>query len=207
MTAEYNPPAAVGSMILLHGLGASGDDLLPLAAQLGGGKWRAVFPNAPMRPITINGGMQMPAWYDIGRADLAGRQDKDGVEESAVIIEELLAAEHSRGMRNVILGGFSQGAAMALHCGLRHQHKLTGIIALSGYLLFADEIKNAAADANRQTPIFMAHGTADNIVLPQWARMSRDALTTGNWQITYKEYPTAHNIHPQTIDDINLWLP
>ncbi len=209
MTAEYNPPNSAkcpGSIILLHGLGADGEDLLPLGAQLGGGKWRVVCPNAPVRPVAINGGMSMRAWYDITSADLSGRADKTGVMESAAIVEALLIAEQKRGARRIVLGGFSQGAAMALHCGLRHHCKLGGIIALSGYLLFADSLLQDAADENRQTPIFMAHGDADNVVLPQWARHSKDALAGGGWNITYKEYPAAHSIHPQTLDDINLWM-
>lgn len=191
---------------MLHGLGANGDDLLPLGAQLGGGKWRVIFPDAPVRPVTINGGMTMRAWYDITSADFAGREDKAGVLASAAVVESLLMAEQKRGAKRIMLGGFSQGAAMALHCGLRHNNKLGGIIALSGYLLFADSLLQDAAAVNRQTPIFMAHGDADNVVLPQWARMSKTIIGGGGWNITYKEYPAAHTIHPRAIDDINSWM-
>ena len=207
-TPQHNPPSPTGSIILLHGLGASGDDLFPLAAQIDDGRQRVICPHAPVRAVTINGGMPMRAWYDITAADLAGRQDESGVLESAQTIEQIIAAEKSRGFpaKQITLAGFSQGAAMALHCGIRHNETLAGIIAMSGYLLFADKLKAESTPAARQTPIFQSHGADDNIVLPEWARTSRDTLANNGWQLTYKEYPAAHNIHPQTIPDLNNWL-
>ena len=136
---EHNPPdKAAACMILLHGLGASGDDLFPLANELGG--LRVVCPNAPIRAVTLNGGWKMRAWYDIRGLNLEDRQDVQGVKESQASIENLLAAEKARGFaaNKIFLAGFSQGAAMAVYTGLRHVETLAGVIALSGYLLFGD---------------------------------------------------------------------
>ena len=207
-TPQHNPPNPAGCIILLHGLGASGDDLFPLAAQIDGGRRRVICPHAPVRAVTINGGMPMRAWYDITAADLAGRQDKAGVLESAQTIEQIIAAEKSRGFpaNQITLAGFSQGAAMALHCGIRHNETLAGIVALSGYLLFAGKLAEQATQASRQTPIFQGHGIDDDVVLPEWARMSRDVLAAGGWDIDYKEYPAGHGIHPRAIVDLNNWL-
>lgn len=204
---EHNPPQATASMILMHGLGASGDDLFPLAAMFGGDWLRVVCPNAAARPVTVNGGMSMRAWYDITGADLQDRQDTAGVADSTALIEELIAAEKSRGIaaQRIFLAGFSQGAAMALQVGLRHTEQLAGIVALSGYLLFAQETGGYAA-ANRQTPIFQAHGMFDPVVLLKWAHASRDVLKQEGYSLTYKEYPTTHAIAPDEITDLARWL-
>ncbi len=207
--AEHNPPSPRGVFVLLHGLGADGGDLLPLASEIGGGKWRVVCPNAPVRAVTINGGMRMRAWYDISSPDLAGRQDELGVLESAAAVEDILAAEKARGFAagDIVLGGFSQGAAMALYCGLRHCERLAGIAAFSGYLLFAEKLRTDANAAARDVSVFQAQGDVDEIVLPEWARACRDELQNGGWNLEYREYPAAHNIHPQAIADMNRWLP
>ena len=205
---EYNPPGrAAACMILLHGLGADGGDLFPLAQQLGSGKLRVVCPHAPVRPVTLNGGWKMRAWYDIIGVNLTDRQDRAGAEASAAIIEELLAAEKAGGFGadRLLLAGFSQGAAMALHVCLRHSEALAGAIALSGYLLFADELPRLKK--NPGMPIFQAHPGLDGVVLPQWGRMSRDLLLKHGCALEYHEYDTLpHAISPEEITDINRWL-
>jgi len=174
---EYQPPHAAACMILMHGLGASGEDLHPLAPSLAGGRLRVVSPHAPIRAVTVNNGWQMRAWYDIVGVDLESRQDAEGVRASTAVIEELIAAEKKRGFAaaQIFLGGFSQGAA-------------------------------DAAAANRQTPIFQAHGGFDAVVLPQWARASRDVLQDNGYSLAYQEYPMAHAIMPDELSDLNRWL-
>ena len=205
---NYQPQNADACMILMHGLGASGEDLHPLAPTLANGRLRVVSPHAPIRSVTINNGWKMRAWYDIVGVDLESRQDADGVRASTAIVEQLIAAEKARGFaaNQIFLAGFSQGAAMALHVGLRHAEALAGIVALSGYLLFADNIADDVNDANRQTPIFQAHGSFDAVVLPQWARASRDRLKGNGYALTYREYPMAHAIMPDELNDLTQWL-
>lgn len=195
-------------MILLHGLGASGADLYPLAEHLLDGKMRVVCPHAPARPVSVNGGMHMPAWYDIAGTDLESRQDAAGIRQSAARIQTWLGEEIARGFapQKIFLAGFSQGAAMSVFAGLRCPHRLAGVAALSGYMLLGETLADEAAAANRNTPIFQAHGVFDPVVLPQWARQCRDELQAGGWRTAYQEYPAAHAIPPQTILDLNKWL-
>lgn len=204
---EYNPPGkAAACMILLHGLGASGDDLFPLASEFGG--LRVVCPNAPIRAVTLNGGWKMRAWYDIRGLNFEDRQDDKGVKESQAFIENLLAAEKARGFaaNKIFLAGFSQGAAMAVYTGLRHGETLGGVIALSGYLLFGDSLVVEATTTNRQTPIFQAHGAYDTVVLPHWAQSCHQQLSAGGWPVEYREYPMSHAIIPAELADLNRWL-
>ncbi len=205
---NYHPENPAGVLVLLHGLGAAGDDLYPLAKYLCGGQLRVVCPHAPVRPVTVNGGIPMRAWYDIAGANLEDRQDAAGIKESAAQINALLAAESARGFaaNKIFLGGFSQGAAMALYAGLRYAETLAGVIALSGYLLLEETLTAESAAANMRTPIFQAHGEYDPIVLPQWARHCRNILQTQNRPLTYKEYPTPHTIPPQTTTDLSEWI-
>ena len=207
-TLIYNPPQAAASMILLHGLGASSDDLYPLAEPLYGGNLRVICPQAPVRPITCNGGWQMPAWYDIAGSNLADRQDAPGIVQSAAVITALLAAETERGTppENIFLAGFSQGAAMSLYAGLRHPQRLAGIVVLSGYMLLSETLAATATAANRQTPVFQAHGNFDPVVLPLWARQCHTQLQDGGWPVEYKEYAAAHAIAPPVLADLNQWL-
>lgn len=207
-TLVYNPPAAAACMILLHGLGASSNDLYPLAEHLYGGNLRVICPQAPTQAVTCNGGWQMPAWYDIAGTDLADRQDAPGIAQSAKTVTALLAAETARGTppENIFLAGFSQGAAMSLYSGLRHPQRLAGIVVLSGYMLLGETLAAQAAAANRQTPIFQAHGIFDPVVLPQWAKQCRTQLQDNGWPLAYKEYPIAHAIAAQTLTDLNQWL-
>lgn len=206
---EYNPPQSPrGCILLMHGLGADGGDLFPLAEALGGGEFRVVCPHAPMRRVTINNFYKMRAWYDITGADLNDRQDRAGAEEAAGIITGLMAAEIAAGFNaeQIYLAGFSQGAAMALHVGLRYPQPLAGIIALSGYLLFAETLAEEANAANRSTPIFQGHGTLDPVVLLKWAHLTRDELTKQGYPLDYREYNIPHAIAPAEINDINSWL-
>ena len=209
MTAAriLNPPDSKAAIILLHGLGASADDLHPLAAMLCGGNLRAILPQAPTRSVTINGGMQMPAWYDIAGGDLQSRQDEKGVQESARRIEDIIAEETARDdSQKIFLGGFSQGAAMSLYVGMRCATGLAGMVALSGYLLLEETLAAEAAEENMQTPIFMGHGTADEVVLPDWARACRARLQNDRRPLRYKEYPAAHHIVQEEMDDLNAWM-
>ena len=205
---EYNPADAAGALILLHGLGATGADLYPLAEHFCGGKLRVVCPHAPMRAIAINGGMRMPAWYDIAGPDLSDRQDAIGIKESAAAIRELLESEIARGFasQKIFLGGFSQGAAMSLYAGIRFAKPLAGVVAMSGYMLQGETAAKESSDATLQTPIFQSHGVYDPVVLPAWARECRDELRAADRFLTYKEYPAAHAIPPQAVADISEWM-
>ncbi|MGI9296497.1 MAG: alpha/beta hydrolase [Gammaproteobacteria bacterium] len=205
---RYEPETPEGVLILLHGLGATGADLFPLAEHLCGGRLRVVCPHAPTRAVAVNGGMRMPAWYDIAGANLEDRQDETGIQESTAATESLLAAEIARGFpsRRIFLGGFSQGAALSLHAGLRHENPLAGIVALSGYMLRGETLPRESSAANLRTSIFQAHGTFDPVVLPAWARQCRDILRNENRPLRYEEYPAAHAIPPQTVADLSEWM-
>lgn len=180
LEAETGPDPQA-TLIILHGLGADGTDFVPVAEQLDlrpVGPVRYVFPNAPEIPVTINGGYTMPAWYDILGTEMQGRQDEAGLRASLAQLEELLAAEKARGMpsHRIVLAGFSQGCAMSLLTGLRHAERLAGIVGMSGYLPLAEHTAAERSEANAQTPIFLAHGMEDGVVIPQRGTTSRDAL-------------------------------
>lgn len=203
-----NPRATV---LLMHGLGADGNDFVPIAGELdlsAVGPVRFVFPNAPTMPVTINGGYQMPAWYDILGADLAKREDETGLRASLAAIEALLAREKTRGIpaERIVIAGFSQGCAMALLTGLRHAERLAGIVALSGYLPLATTTAAERSAANAHTPIFMAHGQQDNVVVPQRAAASHDALRALGYSVDWHEYPMAHSVCMEEIADLSQWL-
>ncbi|MEY4755901.1 MAG: hypothetical protein RJA34_799 [Pseudomonadota bacterium] len=203
-----NPTAAV---IWLHGLGADGHDFAAIVPQLdlsGCRPIRFIFPHAPSMPVTINGGYVMPAWYDIMVADLVRREDAAGIRQSALAIEALIAQEVARGIapEHIVLAGFSQGCAMALHTGLRHEQTLAGIMALSGYLPLADSLASERSAANQSTPIFMAHGTADPVVVIGRAEASRDVLATLGHAVQWHTYPMPHSVHPREVADISAFL-
>ena len=204
-------PNPVASIVLMHGLGADGNDFVPICQELrleAVGPVRFVFPNAPQIPVTINGGYVMPAWYDILGTDLARREDEAGLRRSQAAIEELLARERARGVapRKTVLAGFSQGCAMALLTGLRHDEKLAGIVALSGYLPLADKTAAERSKANLGTPIFMAHGRQDPVVVPARAIASRDLLLDLGYKLQWTDYAMPHSVCPQEIADLNQWL-
>jgi phospholipase/carboxylesterase len=207
-----NPSAAV---IWLHGLGASGDDfaaIVPELDLLGLPGIRFVFPHAPTMPVTINGGYVMPAWYDILGTELASgavrREDAAGIEQSRQAIEALIAREVARGIpaSHIVVAGFSQGCAMALHTGLRHAQPLAGIMALSGYLPLANTMSAERHAANAHTPIYMAHGTQDPVVMLSRAEASRDKLTALGYAVQWHTYPMPHSVHPREIADISSFL-
>lgn len=202
------PTAAV---VWLHGLGADGNDFAGLVPELdleGCQPIRFVFPHAPSMPITINGGYVMPAWYDITGVDLVSRQDAKGIQKSEAAITALIEREIARGIapQRIVLAGFSQGCAMALHTGLRCQHTLGGIMALSGYLPLADRFATERTAPNAKTPIFMAHGTMDPVVVIQRGEDSRNALTALGHPVEWHTYLMQHSVHPQEIADISAFL-
>jgi phospholipase/carboxylesterase len=201
-----NPAASV---IWLHGLGADGHDFEAIVPELDlqSIPVRFVFPHAPMRPVTINAGMVMRAWYDVSDAAIR-REDEQGVRASQAQVEVLIARELERGTRTdrLVLAGFSQGGAIALHTGLRHRERLAGIMALSCYLPVADKVASEAHGANRGVPIFMAHGLQDPVVAISRAVASRDALAGSGYAVEWHDYRMPHAVCPEEIGDIGAWL-
>lgn len=209
---EIEPKStATASVIWLHGLGADGNDFVPVVDELGldaGHAVRFVFPNAPVRPVTINNGMSMRAWYDIAGVSIADKQDVEGIHASAAEVEALIARENGRGVPSdrIVVAGFSQGGAIALHTGLRHAELLAGIVALSCYLPLHDSLADEAAPANTATPIFMAHGSQDPMVPVTLGRSSRDLLQQAGYAVDWREYPMQHQVCMPQIHDIGGWL-
>ncbi|WP_034293975.1 alpha/beta hydrolase [Herbaspirillum sp. RV1423] len=203
-----NPTAAV---IWLHGLGADGNDFVPIVRELdlsGCQPIRFVFPTAPTMPVTINGGYAMRAWYDIFAPDLVRREDEPGLRASQALVEALIAKEKARGIPagRIVLAGFSQGCAMALQTGLRHPEQLAGLMCLSGYLPLAGTIAAERHAANYATPIFMGHGRQDPVVVIPRAEQSRDALTALGYRIEWHEYQMQHSVCMEEVEDIGHWL-
>ncbi len=200
-------PAA--SIIWLHGLGADGNDFAPIVPEIRLPRLaiRFVFPHAPVQPVTINGGMRMRAWYDI--ADGANRrEDERGVRASQVLIETLIGREKERGTaaRRLVLAGFSQGGAIALQTGLRHPERIAGIMALSAYVPVAEELSAEASPANRDVPIFMAHGSYDPVIPLAQAERSRKLLESLGYPVEWREYGMPHSVCPEELADIGAWL-
>jgi len=190
-----NPDAAV---VWMHGLGDDGrgwSEVVPSLALPARLAVRFIFPHAPMMAVTINNGMRMRAWYDIRQANLSERADLDGVRQSQAHVDALLQREASRGIAasRTLLAGFSQGGASALYAGLRFNSRLAGIVALSAYLIAGDRIGAEASDANRDVPIFMAHGMYDPVVQFAWAERSRDTLNAHGWRVEWRAYPMEHS--------------
>jgi phospholipase/carboxylesterase len=206
-----NPTA---SIIWMHGLGADGNDFVPIVGELGldgSPAVRFIFPHAPMRPVTINNGFVMRAWYDVSFGDLEGKSrqaDERGVRESQAQINALIEREEKRGVpaANVLLAGFSQGGAIALHTGLRHPRKLAGVMALSTYLPLAESLPSEGSAANKTTPVFMAHGLFDNVVPLMMGAGSMTFLTGLGYSIEWRQYPMQHSVCPEEIKDIGTWL-
>lgn len=204
-----NPGASV---IWLHGLGADGHDFEPVVPELGLGGMNApgirfIFPHAPKIPVTINGGMVMRAWYDV-RDDAFRREDEQGVRASQAIVEALIAREAGRGIAaaRVVLAGFSQGGAIALHTGVRRAEPLAGIMALSTYLPLAVLAAGEAHAASSGTPVFMGHGISDPLIPLARALSSRDALMALGYQVEWHQYRMPHSVIPEEIRDIGVWL-
>jgi phospholipase/carboxylesterase len=207
-------PTPRSSVIWMHGLGADGNDFVPIVRELdlhGTSDVRFVFPHAPTRPVTINNGYVMRAWYDVKWGDLEGRSkqpDEPGVRESERMIAQLFERECTRGIaaQRIVLAGFSQGGAMALQTGLRLPRKLAGIMALSCYLPLAESFASEAASENRTTPIFMAHGSQDGVIAMEMAITSRDILRQHGYEVEWHEYPMPHSVCLEEIEHIGAWL-
>ena len=201
------PDAAV---IWLHGLGADGSDFEPIVPALGlpsRFSVRFIFPNAPVRPITINMGMRMPAWFDI--VELGGkREDESGIRESQQLVEELIAYEKARGIeaRRIVLAGFSQGGVIALQAGLRHPERLAGIMALSTWLSLTGTLAAERAQKNVDVPIFMAHGSHVDMVALARGKNSMTALNALGYAVEWHDYPMGHEVCPEEIFAIGDWL-
>ena len=201
----------IWSVVWLHGLGADGNDFVPIVPELLGPDWpaiRFVFPHAPVRAVTINGGAQMRAWYDIRDMDLANRADAEGVDQSIAQVEALIAREHERGVppARVLLAGFSQGGAVALAAGIRRREPLAGLIALSTYLpLGAATLQPLTAEARTQ-PVFMAHGLHDPVVPYSGGKRSRDALRDAGFEVDWHAWPMAHQVCAEEIGALSAWM-
>jgi phospholipase/carboxylesterase len=203
-----NPSATV---IWLHGLGADGNDFVPIIPQLNLSECpaiRFVFPSAPSMAVTVNGGYVMPAWYDITERDINAREDLAGIHKSAAAISQLIEREASRGIayEKIVLAGFSQGCAMSLQVGLRFPHRLAGIMALSGYLPLANSLALERSEANGKTPILMAHGVWDAVITLERAEASADILEKLGYQVDWNTYPMEHSLHPDELVDISRFL-
>ncbi|MDH4124145.1 MAG: alpha/beta hydrolase [Gammaproteobacteria bacterium] len=205
----------LGSVIWLHGLGADGHDFEPIVAELrlpADLSLRFVFPHAPLRPVTINGGMSMRAWYDILSLERGGPSDDDGIRASAAILDELIAREIQRGIaaHRIVVAGFSQGGAIALHAGLRCKVRLAGIMALSSYLpisaSFQREVVEASDGGHRDVPVFMAHGSLDPMLPMALGRDSAKLLIANGFKVEWHDYPMAHSVCLEEIGDIRRWL-
>ena len=197
------------SIIWLHGLGADGQDFVPLAEDMQLPRAvRYIFPHAPRRPVTINGGFVMRAWYDIANNNIDSQQDEAGIRESQAAVEALIELEVERGIKHdhIFLAGFSQGGAIALHTALRLFTPLAGVMALSTYLPLASSAQTQSTQGSRQTPIFMAHGKYDPIVPYALGLASGEHLKSLGYKVEWHEYPMQHSVAEQEVRDIEAWL-
>ncbi len=205
---EINPDTEPqASVIWLHGLGADGYDFVDIVPQLNLPKElavRFVFPHAPIRPVTLNGGYQMRAWFDIYGLDAGSPQDEIGIKQTQQLIDQLINKELALGIasKKIVLAGFSQGGAMALQCGLNFPQNLAGILVLSSFLMLTDKLEKI----NKSSPIFMAHGEYDDVVPIKWGEFSRDKLNNLGCKVQWTSYPIAHQLCDQEIVDIARWL-
>lgn len=211
VTAEHNPAQKKidRAVIWLHGLGASGRDFEPVVPQLGLAADMAVrfiFPHAPKRPVTVNGGMVMPAWYDILEMSLERKVDVTQIETSSQQIRDLIAREIERGVKpeHIVIAGFSQGGAVAYHVALSHPERLAGLMTLSTYLATNDNIEYSAA--NRDLPILIEHGTHDPVVPVMLGEQAQQLLTSKGYNVEYHTYPMAHQVCMPQIQNIGKWL-
>ena len=211
-SVQLEPAAnATASVIWLHGLGADGHDFVPIVPELelpAAVSVRFVFPHAPIRPVTINNGMRMRAWYDILALSGGARQDEAGIRDSAATLDDYIARERERGVaaRRIVIAGFSQGGAIALHGALRYPERLGGVMALSTYLPLHERLAEEAAAANRDLPILMCHGTADPMLPVSMGEQSRDLLLAAGYPVEWKAYPMQHQVSLAEIADIAAWL-
>lgn len=199
------------AIIWLHGLGADGHDFAPIVPELDLPPElaiRFIFPHAPLLPVTINNGHVMPAWYDIRSLDLRQTEDEGGIRASQQRIETLIRHEEARGIpaSRIVLAGFSQGGAIALHTALRYSAPLAGVLALSTYLPLPSTLASEASPANAGLPVFMAHGAADSVIPVSQGIASRNWLQERGYKVAWREYPMAHSVCPEEITDIGQWL-
>ena len=204
-------PAPRTSVIWLHGLGADGHDFEPIVPELVDPSWpdlRFVFPHAPVRPVTINMGMPMRAWYDIKAMSLDQRADESGLRTSIAQVEALIAIEHARSVpsERIVLAGFSQGGVIALHTGLRHAARLAGVIGLSCYLPLAEGLAEERSPASAQTPILLMHGSVDPVVPLALGEHARDTLKSWGYQPAWHRYPMQHQVCAEQIQELRRWL-
>ena len=204
-------PNPTASVIWLHGLGASGDDFVPIVRELdlsGLPAIRFIFPHAPTMPVTVNNGYVMRAWYDIIGADLTRREDESGLRASQAMVEQLIAREKARGVPagRIVLAGFSQGCAMTLQTGLRHPEKLAGLLCLSGYVPLNATVDAERHVSNHDTPIFLAHGRGDQVIPIIRAEQSRDLLKSLGYDVEWHEYPMPHSVCQEEVEDIGGWF-
>lgn len=210
LVIEPNTPARA-AVVWMHGLGADAHDFEPIVPELGlppGLGVRFVFPNAPVQPVTINGGMAMPAWYDILSMDIPRHEDDAGVRRSAVDISAIVQVQIDAGIpaERIVLAGFSQGCAMALHTGLRYPQRLAGILGLSGYLPLIATVADERSTANADIPIFMAHGDHDPVIPIAYGRASAEVLQSLGYSPRFRSYPMQHQVCLEEIRDIGEWL-
>ena len=203
--------AATAAVIWLHGLGADGYDFVPIVEELRlppSFAVRFIFPHAQPRPVTINNGFVMRAWYDIKSLGGAGGEDDAGIRESEQVVRACVAEEVARGIpaHRIVIAGFSQGGAIALQSALRHPEALAGVMALSTYLPLQASVAKEASAANRSTPILMCHGTQDGVVPVQLGELSRDQLTTLGYRVEWRAYPMEHSVCMEEVNDISSWL-
>ena len=199
------------AIIWLHGLGASSSDFPPVVPELdlsNAVAIRFIFPQAPNRPITINGGMTMPGWYDIKGSDIADKQDAEGMAASQAMLEKLIQAEIDKGVpsENIIIAGFSQGGAVAYHTAVRSEHRLGGVLALSTYLPFAEQVAEEQSGANKQTPILAMHGSQDPVVSLALGKQSAETLVELDYSVEWREYPMQHQVVIEQIKHIGHWI-
>ena len=211
LEGQTGKDAPVASIIVLHGLGADGNDFVPVAQQLDlstVGCVRYVFPHAPMRPVTINGGHRMRAWYDLLGTELTRQEDEPGLRSSLAEVQALIDREVARGVpaSRIVLMGFSQGCAMTLLTGVRASQRLAGLVGLSGYLPLAASTAAERAEASRDVPVFLAHGRRDPIVPVQAGQLTRDTLVSLGHPVEWHEYPMEHSVCAEEIEDLNRWL-
>ena len=203
-----NDKTPIGSVIWLHGLGADGHDFATVVEKLGLPKLRFILPHAPYRKVTVNNGYEMRAWYDLYGLTLGSREDEAGIRETQAYIESLIGNEIARGIPNhkIVLAGFSQGGAIALHTALRYKKPLAGVVALSTYLPLKSLLSSERSPQNQATPIFMAHGKYDEVIHIATSRVSFDLLQTEQYHVDWHEYPIAHSVSIDEIDEIRTFL-
>ena len=200
-----------GTVIWLHGLGADGWDFVPIVREVPlpeDLQLRFVFPHAPVRPVTINNGHEMRAWYDIKMNDISRVPDEAGIRESQAHVEALIAREAARGVpaEKIVLAGFSQGGAITLQAGLRHAGRLAGLVALSTYLPLEESLDKEASAANKRTPIFMAHGSQDPVIPVQLADASRRALEGRGYHVEWQVWPMPHSVCAEEVEALGEFL-